>query len=525
MQIDQYWIFFIISLIATGLVLILSYLSYNRRSSPGASTFSRLMLLVALWTFSISMGMLSSTPSEAFIWAVLRMVGVFFVPVLWLGFAFQFADRETTVDVRLLSLTSVLPVLFTILMVTSQTNSLFLVDIQYIRSGPFLIDVHWELGPLFYVHIIYCYILVLGGILIILREALQLSKAYRGQSIALITGVFMPLLTNISYAFHLIPQLKVNYDPFGFVLAGIVFALALFRQRIFDILPVARRMLIDSMDDGLIVVDRQGRIIDLNPAAAKLLPEYLKSPIGESLSTHLPEVNKRAPTDHQANSTFEFSLSHEGANHYYDVRMSLIDNNLPDGSRFYVFRDITKRKQLETELKYLSITDPLTGVFNLRHFLDLARAEVSKTQRHTEPFSIVLTDIDHFKRVNDQYGHLVGDQVLQSIALFYLQNIRIEDIFARYGGEEFILGLPKTSKEEAFLLAERLCQGIESAVHQTDGGPIQVTFSMGVATMDGSSNLALRRLIDRADQALYDAKAHGRNSVRIWTEDLKNLEH
>ncbi len=411
-----------------------------------------------------------------------------------------------------------MPAISIVLMATSHYHDLFLIDIQYIRSGPFLIDVLWELGPLFYVHIAYSYLLILAGMFILLREALLISRGYRGQAILLISGVFIPLLTNFAYTFHLIPQLKVNYDPLGFVLAGLIFAWALFRHRIFDIIPVARKMLFESMADGVIVVDRQSRIIDLNPAARDLLPEFEHSPIGEPLSVWLPEITNLEQHASGPVSSLELSLSHQGLNHVYDVRVSQIDGQIPESGRFYVFRDVTNRKQLETELKYLSITDPLTGVYNLRHFLDLGRVEVSKSHRHDEPFSIILADIDHFKKVNDQYGHLVGDQVLQSISQLFVKNIRIEDIFARYGGEEFILGLPKTNYDQAILLAERLRKSIEENTHQTDSGPIQLTISMGVATLNHQTNMALRRLIDRADQGLYIAKASGRNCVRSFMD-------
>ena len=163
-------------------------------------------------------------------------------------------------------------------------------------------------------------------------------------------------------------------------------------------------------------------------------------------------------------------------------------------------------------VEQLAITDGLTGLYNRRHFLELAEHEFQRARRYRRPLAAIMFDIDHFKHVNDTYSHAVGDQVLQALATHCRDSLREIDFIGRYGGEEFAVLLPETDILAAKAVAERLrrCMA-ENPVH-TDQGPITVTISLGVATItDDCPDLA--KLLDRTDVALYAAKSSGRNRI------------
>jgi len=166
------------------------------------------------------------------------------------------------------------------------------------------------------------------------------------------------------------------------------------------------------------------------------------------------------------------------------------------------------------ELRRASITDPLTGVFNRRFFMESIEKSVNAANRHHYPLSVILIDADRFKQINDEYGHLSGDQVLQALAALYSEELRESDVFARFGGEEFILALPHTDAQAARTVAERLrCKVMNHAV-AIDGGTLSITVSSGVAEYrsdDGGIDAAIKR----ADEALYEAKKAGRNRVVV----------
>ena len=165
-------------------------------------------------------------------------------------------------------------------------------------------------------------------------------------------------------------------------------------------------------------------------------------------------------------------------------------------------------------LELLSITDGLTKLHNHRHFQDeLARA-FEESQRYQRPLSLAMIDIDFFKKVNDTYGHAVGDEVLKAISKRYAESVRSTDLVARYGGEEFAVMMPETELDDAIAFAEKIRSLVEDTPIETQAGPIQATVSLGVSSVPHTKIHSSKELIVAADKALYRAKRNGRNQVQ-----------
>jgi diguanylate cyclase (GGDEF)-like protein len=169
---------------------------------------------------------------------------------------------------------------------------------------------------------------------------------------------------------------------------------------------------------------------------------------------------------------------------------------------------------LMTEIKRLAITDDLTGIYNRRHFFEIAGTEFSRAVRHDYPLSALIVDVDHFKQFNDRYGHATGDRVLREVAHLMLGTMRESDILGRYGGEEFSVLLPVTEPKAAIRLAERIISNVADVPIDTDAGKLSVQLSIGVAGRNAETP-TLHALINRADQAMYIAKDAGRNRVVV----------
>lgn len=169
------------------------------------------------------------------------------------------------------------------------------------------------------------------------------------------------------------------------------------------------------------------------------------------------------------------------------------------------------------DVENLAITDPLVNIFNRRHFLEVAEAELKNAQKDDSPFSLILFDLDYFKKINDTHGHLVGDQILIDVVKLCENNIRDYDIIGRYGGEEFIIMLPKGNLQIATNRAESLRSLLEQTVFETENGPIQMTASFGIAGWQSNQNgdTQLTTLIADADRVLYQSKSNGRNRVTV----------
>ncbi len=188
---------------------------------------------------------------------------------------------------------------------------------------------------------------------------------------------------------------------------------------------------------------------------------------------------------------------------------------------------VLQKDRAEEAATKLAVTDPLTGTFNRRTFLDLAEKEIARARRSGTPLTLAMFDLDHFKVVNDQYGHLAGDYVLQRFVEIAKLCLRQEDLLVRYGGEEFCVLLQNTDTDEAAAMAERIRGATEySSFVYSDGKTdkrIGVTVSGGVARLDAASGEDIDALVARADEAMYAAKAAGRNQIAVFPDNAADI--
>jgi two-component system cell cycle response regulator len=168
---------------------------------------------------------------------------------------------------------------------------------------------------------------------------------------------------------------------------------------------------------------------------------------------------------------------------------------------------------LYRQIARISVTDGLTGLTNFRHFREQTQREHSRARRHNDPYSVLLMDIDHFKKINDVYGHPAGDTVLREMAAIFREAVRLTDLPARYGGEEFVVFLPRTPLPEAAIVGERIREAVERKVFAAPSPMIRCTVSVGIADYLPGTEGTEESVIGRADQALYSAKRGGRNRV------------
>lgn len=188
-------------------------------------------------------------------------------------------------------------------------------------------------------------------------------------------------------------------------------------------------------------------------------------------------------------------------------------NSYPDMQRqeiLGVARDITDRKRYEENLRELATTDSLTSLYNRRHFMERALEELTRSKRYNENLSFLVIDIDHFKEVNDSYGHDVGDKVLKQVSELCSRSLRANDFIGRLGGEEFVIALLYTDQVTALLAAERIRQTIAKSKFNISGAKIQLTISIGTASLANADD-TIDTILKSADRALYRAKDLGRN--------------
>lgn len=305
------------------------------------------------------------------------------------------------------------------------------------------------------------------------------------------------------------------------------------------------RHILELLPVGVWIMDKEGRITHGNPAGRRIWggARYVgPEDFGEYRGWWMDTGKPIAPEEWAAARAIrkgESSIDEEIRIQCFDGSTKVILNSaipLHDLARritgaIIVNQDITVRKQQELELlraretlekanrelqaalereQQSARTDELTGLHNRRHFFELAERECSVARRHGRPLSVVLIDIDHFKQINDTFGHQAGDEVLARLAGTVAAHRRSGDILARYGGEEFVLMLPETEAQSALRVAEQLRAAVAADGVDTPSGRANFTISAGVAQL-GADAQTLEQLIRKADEALYAAKAQGRN--------------
>ena len=284
--------------------------------------------------------------------------------------------------------------------------------------------------------------------------------------------------------------------------------------------------LLDLLPAGLLIHQEMG-IVFANQEAARILGLGGDALVGR----HFLDFVEEADTDAQRDAFLrclkggELVRSQDGVILAVDGRRTSAQvsmSPLPwDGLPviYVLINDVTALKESEERLRRLSVTDPLTGVFNRRHFFEVAEQEVERARRHGRPTSLLALDIDHFKRINDTHGHAVGDEALRQFADACCGVLRTNDLLGRMGGEEFAVLLPETDLAAARLVAERIRARTAGLTLASGSAAVRVTVSIGVSSCR-SGERSVDSMLSCADEALYLAKAAGRNRVIAAADTL-----
>jgi diguanylate cyclase (GGDEF)-like protein/PAS domain S-box-containing protein len=507
-------------IISTTILIYLSIYAFRlRKQVETARLFSMLALALAIWTICYALELLAVSLEHKIFWAKMKYLGGAPGPVLWFVFSLYYTNHKNWLITPVKVLLAIWIFLTIGIVFTNESHHWYWTEIYLISDFP---ETQSEHGFYFWVYAAGLYSLVLASVFNYVNYFRTVPTFFRKQAVLMVLGGFVPLGTRIL-------EDLIGWDPFPktdnvilfLLFSAILFSISLFRFGALEIVPIAYNLIVQYINSGILVLDVLGRVVEINLFAKKLIGSDTENAIGKPLDMVLkdwPDIGY-SPQIISEQNEHEISLARENTTLYFLVQISPIrsERNQFVG-HVIVLVDITDRKKVEIELEQLARTDVLTGVMNRRYFFELAETQFARAQRYNHALVAMMIDIDHFKKVNDRYGHLAGDLVLERVARECLQNLRSTDIFARYGGEEFICLLPDEDAEGALGTAERIRRKIEETVTEYESQSIYVTVSIGLTRFQNEMGLTLERLIDHADQALYQSKADGRNKVRMWQQ-------
>jgi diguanylate cyclase (GGDEF)-like protein len=390
----------------------------------------------------------------------------------------------------------------------------------------------WTYGPVFWLDSAYGYLMVAVGLALVAWSWWKAAPAFKGQRLAVFVGALVPFALNLVFLGGGSSR-GPDPTPLGFAVTGTILWYAIFRQDLFAFSPVARALIVDQIGDAVVVVSPGGRILDLNLAASDLM-RYMNPAAPTKLVGAPAEVfgSMIVPSDTRQS---ELIVEFPGGRNEYEVRSSsLVDRRRRALGEVYVARDVTEAnalsrrlaaahtmlvRQVETidllraDLAEQASRDPLTGLHNRRHLLEHFAPMLAEAEADGGTLAVALFDIDYFKSVNDDYGHLAGDAVLRALAQRIRERAPVGALVARWGGEEFFVALPGADATTGLAIADDLRLRCAQDTIEVEGWRISCTLSGGVAVFP-SSGTTMDELFHAADLAMYEAKSAGRNVVR-----------
>jgi PAS domain S-box-containing protein len=340
-------------ILSAGLFIAIAVYAWRHRDMHSAASFAWLMTYGSIWAGGFALQVLSPNETVARLIDKVYFTGIVLLPVAWVFFALFYTDSWRWPRRRVMLLLVVIPFISLVLNWTDSLYPLFVKELTFRRRG-FLLIPHRVNGAWFYVHAIYNYVLIAAGMFLLVRQAVQTFAIYRMQALALIVGAITPIIPNVLVTFQWV-EIPITYAAFA--VSGLVFALALFRYRLLDLVPVARERLIDNMSAGMLLLDAQDRVLDFNPAMQTLLDLPNARVIGKQVTALLQNHARllRYLQSGQEMQT-EITVTKNGDVRYYDLRISVMRDHLDQVTgRLIILHDITKRKKSEAALQQYTV--------------------------------------------------------------------------------------------------------------------------------------------------------------------------
>jgi len=528
--------FAIYSLVSALLSLIASITAW-RRSAPGSTALSLMLLFMAIWSGFYTTRWMDIPLEAKLFWSNLMYIGVSVVPTLFLLFALSFTHNESRLTRRNLLLLSIQPVISLLLRWTNPYHHLSYTSLRAVEANGFMV-MEFTRGPWYSINVVYSYLVIAIAFSLLVIGALRSGPLYRDQYRLILLGSILPWAGSVYTETNFTALNGLDLAPLTFGISGAIFAFSILRIRFMDLIPIARDRLIENMSDGVLVLDDQNRIVDINPAMQSFLNDR-HSYLGENAYEAFKEwIDKTQPILDGTETRTELRIPNDPSR-YLDLRVtSLYDNKQRLNGKLLVFRDITARKQVEkklrqanerlqshlieigmlqSQLREQAIRDPLTELFNRRYLEETLDRELARAAREAYPVCIVMMDLDHFKKINDTYGHEAGDHMLRALAHTLTEQSRRGDFACRYGGEEFVIVMPNISLDTAYQRAENLRMSLNSLYVPYGRFRLTTTISMGIACYPTNGETR-DRILRAADRAMYAAKSAGRDYILSYDQ-------
>jgi len=496
-------------------ILLLSFLfvySFVRGKSSHARAMGLLSLCLQIYLLGYLLEINANQLSEMIFWNQVQYFGIPFFPALWLVISLLYTGRIDYVKGYKSLIIFIIPLMTFFVRFTNDFHFLYYKSIELQTVGGFTV-MYLAKGPLYVVQMLYVLVtLVLCTYFYYQRYRKSMGNE-RMQFSLLFYASVLPYLAFVLVFINL-GGTGIDYTAIILPLCIFLINLALTKYNFLDIKNLAREKVFEDSRLGFVLLNRTYRVVDYNEQSSqlfKLLNVQLKeTSLDKLLNEHVDIL------ECIKNSSSE--IVHrviDGIDKYVSINVNEIKNRGEFVGQIVTLEDVTEKERLRYRLLEMANTDVLSGLNNRRKFRESAEEVIHRAQRYDQIVSLLMMDIDFFKRINDAYGHAAGDEVIKVFSDLLRQTFRTSDIIGRMGGEEFAVVLINCDKNLAFEKAEQFRINVESFPIIVEDQTIQVNVSIGVSELN-EHTLTLDSLINQADHALYQAKESGRNRTVVF---------
>jgi diguanylate cyclase (GGDEF)-like protein len=516
-MVSERYLFFALLIISSFITAGLTFVAQKRGHNTESKLSSLILLAITFYSFGYAFELISNTLPQMVFWSRLQYLGIVNISPLWLILALHYNGFEKWLTRPVIFIIYIIPVLTLILHHTNLFH-LYYLDLRIVDYNYFPIFAPVK-GPWYWVQMVYQTIVNVTGLLIFVISGRKTNKLYNHQVIVILIGFLLPWIGNIIYLSGHSP-LNLDLASLTLSLTALIICWGLKSFRLFDIVPIARTKVFESIRDGVIVLDNQNRIVDLNNTAKEMLglSEHcigLKS--NQTLSDFPLLLKQLLSRERQVIISFE----NNNRINFIESRLSEIWDSFKKIIGYtLILCDQSEQIELLNKLRTLATVDSLTDVYNRRHFFEVCQQKLQRLQQANLPVAFILIDLDYFKEINDTHGHQTGDRVLGQAITNLRKGLTEKNIIGRVGGEEFAILLPECELTKAILIAEQLRALLDCTI-QIDDGQIHLTASFGLSFSENST-IKLDLLLSQADIALYRSKADGRNTMTVFSPEMAN---
>ena len=508
----------ILSIYLFSSVILLSIMfvySYSRNKSEFGKAFGLLALTLDIYLLGYLLEVNVESLDSMIFWNQVQYFGIPFFPGFWLMVSLLYTGRIKNLWSKTSIMVFLVPVITFIMRLTNNFHHLFYSRIGVNGFGDFTFLI-LDKGPWYYVQMLYSLIVLILCTAHYYKRLIKTNSQERKQFELLFISSIIPYAALILIVAD--PgRLGLDYTAFVLPPCILLINYALSRYNFLGLKQLARERVFEESHEGLILMDRHYVIRDFNASSILYFSLFNIKLKNEDLSLLLKDHEEILNSIYSRKQSVYPIISD---NEKYYIEFSTKDIGKKDelAGILLTVEDVTLREGLEQQLREMAQTDELTGLNNRRYFIDQTNKALDHAVRYGEALTLLMMDIDYFKRINDTYGHICGDIVLKTLAQEIKSSFRSSDIIGRIGGEEFVAAMISTTSAEAYAKSEALRSRIEGLRIKCNGSEIRVSISIGIAEFYRDQNLKLDDLISFADDAMYQAKERGRNQTVVYRQ-------